>query len=232
MRGLDKYIEVLIVEDDERIAKIHESFIANIDGFQTIGMAHTVEEGKLWVDSLRPQLVLLDIYLPDDLGIELLNFIREKSPETDIILITGASETEIVRKAFINGVFDYLLKPLTLDKFTQCLLNYKEKRLIFERGNILSEEDIEQLWNSKNERNSSRKISDIPKGIDPITKSKVMEFIGTCKVGITAEMLGKNLGISRTTARRYLEYLLGEKLIHVEYIYGSVGRPERRYFKT
>ena len=69
-----------------------------------------------------------------------------------------------------------------------------------------------------------------PKGIDPVTKNKVINFLTTCTEGITAEGLGKELGISRTTARRYLEHLMGEKIIFVEHIYGTVGRPERRYF--
>ena len=48
--------------------------------------------------------------------------------------------------------------------------------------------------------------------------------------GITAEALGLEVGVSRSTARRYLEYLASEKLVYAELIYGTVGRPERRYF--
>ncbi|WP_413363373.1 response regulator [Lysinibacillus sp. 3P01SB] len=229
---MEKKIEVLIVEDDVRIAKIHEKFIASIEGFQTVGMAHTVEEAELWIESLQPQLILLDIYFPDKLGVELFEFVREKSPKTDIILITGAAEVDIVRQAYVNGVADYLLKPLTLQRFTECLVKYKAKKMIFESGDVLNVEDIKRLWNYPGEAELNGKSLDIPKGIDPVTKTKVVDFIRTCQVGITAEKLGKNLGISRTTARRYLEHLMEERLVHVEHIYGSVGRPERRYFIT
>ena len=229
---MEKRIEVLIVEDDVRIAKIHEKFISSIEGFQTVGMAHTIEEAEMWIESLQPQLILLDIYFPDKLGVELFDFVREKSPKTDIILITGAAEAEIVRQAYVNGVADYLLKPLTLQRFTACLVQYKEKKKIFESGDVLNVEDIKRLWNSQGESELDGKSLDAPKGIDPVTKTKVIDFIRTCQVGITAEKLGKNLGISRTTARRYLEHLMEEKLVHVEHIYGSVGRPERRYFIT
>lgn len=229
---MEKRIEVLIVEDDVRIAKIHEKFISAIEGFQTVGMAHTIEEAEMWIESLQPQLILLDIYFPDKLGVELFDFVREKSPGTDIILITGAAEVEIVRQAYVNGVADYLLKPLTLQRFTACLVQYKEKKMIFESGDVLNAEDIKRLWNSGGESELNGKSLDIPKGIDPVTKTKVIDFIRTCQVGITAEKLGKDLGISRTTARRYLEHLMEEKLVHVEHIYGSVGRPERRYFLT
>lgn len=229
---MEKWIEVLIVEDDVRIAQIHEKFLASIEGFQTVGMAHTVEEAEMWIESLQPQLILLDIYFPDKLGTELFDFVRKKSPKTDIILITGAAEVEIVRKAYMNGVVDYLLKPITLQRFTACLLQYKAKKTIFESTDVLSVEDIKRLWNYPGEPEPGEKALDAPKGIDPVTKTKVIDFIRTCQVGITAEKLGKNLGISRTTARRYLEHLMEENIVHVEHIYGSVGRPERRYFIT
>lgn len=100
-------IEVLIVEDDIRIAQIHEKFIGQIEGFKTIGMSHTVEEAKIWLDTIKPDLILLDIYFADNLGTELIDYIRQKDMDTDIILITAAAEVEIVKKAYASGVIDF-----------------------------------------------------------------------------------------------------------------------------
>ena len=63
-----------------------------------------------------------------------------------------------------------------------------------------------------------------------MTKEKVVSHIKSIEGGITAETLGLEIGVSRSTARRYLEYLVSEKRAFTELIYGSVGRPERRYF--
>lgn len=225
---MEKNIEVLIVEDDVRIARIHEKFLEQIDGFKTIGMSHTIEEAKIWLDTLKPDLILLDIYFPDKLGTELIDYIKQKNIETDIILITAAAEVEIVKKAYSSGVVDFLLKPLTLQRFIDCLQKYKEKKDILNTTERLDGNEIQRLWNNFSINEDSRDSS--PKGIDPITKNKVINFLTTCNEGITAEGLGRELGISRTTARRYLEHLMGENIIYVEHIYGSVGRPERRYF--
>lgn len=226
---MENPIEVLIVEDDMRIAQIHEKFLEQLDGFKTVGMSHTIEEAKIWLDTIKPDLILLDIYLADKLGTELIDYIRQNNMDTDIILITAAAEVEIVKKAHANGVIDFLLKPLTMQRFKECLLKYKEKKTILNSTERLQAEDIKKLWNNITYAGELEKGSN-PKGIDSVTKEKVVTFIQTCDEGITAEKLGNEIGISRTTARRYLEHLMDEKVIFVEHIYGFVGRPERRYF--
>ena len=222
-------IEILIIEDDLRIADIHKRFIEKIDGFAVVGSAHTGEEAKDWISALLPDLVLLDVYLPDALGTELMEFIHENSPETDIIFITAASEIEIVKRAFRHGVIDYILKPLTFDRFRDSLLSYKDKRESFSGEGLMQEDAIKSLWNKALSTTSPPDLIP-PKGIDPLTKEKVVSHIKSIEGGITAETLGLEIGVSRSTARRYLEYLVSEKRAFTELLYGSVGRPERRYF--
>jgi len=226
---MTKQIEILIVEDDKRISDIHRRFIEKIEGFQVIGSANTGEEAKDWIISYMPDLVLLDVYLPDTLGTDLLSVIQEHSPDTDIIFITAAAEADIVKKAFRSGVADYMLKPLTFEKFKESLHAYKAKRdILTGKGNV-QEELIKSLWN--NTVTPTNHIESIPpKGIDPMTKDKIVNQIQTIKEGITAESLGLQVGVSRSTARRYLEYLVSERLVYAELTYGTVGRPERRYF--
>lgn len=222
-------IEILIIEDDKRIVDIHRRFIDRIEGFTVVGSAHTGEEAKDWVQALTPDLVLLDVYLPDALGTEILRFIHDNSPETDIIFITAAAEVDIVKKAYRRGVADYILKPLTFDRFKESLLSYKVKREKLAGVGIMKEDSIHFLWNKTN--NAAENPDSLPpKGIDPITKEKVVSHLKRIEGGITAETLGVEIGVSRSTARRYLEYLVSEKRAYTELIYGSVGRPERRYF--
>jgi two-component system, CitB family, response regulator len=224
-----KPIEILIIEDDKRIADIHRRFIERIEGFTVIGSAHTGEEAKDWVSAIMPDLVLLDVYLPDVLGTELMTFIHDNSPETDIIFITAAAEIDIVKKAFRRGVVDYILKPLTFDRFKESLLSYKNKRETFLGEGVMQEDSIKLLWNQTSSETPQAHHASPPKGIDPITKEKVVNHIKNIEDGITAEMLGMEIGVSRSTARRYLEYLVSEKRAVAELLYGSVGRPERRY---
>jgi len=222
-------IEVLIIEDDKRIADIHKRFIEKLSGFEVAGTAHTGEEAKLWVPSLKPDLVLLDVYLPDMLGTDVLKMIMKESPETDVIFITAAAEADIVKKAFKSGVADYILKPLTFDKFKESLLSYKSKWDALNNADVFEEESIHFLWN-KGKASSLLTEEPLPKGIDPITIEKVQKSLQAATNGVTAEKLGGKIGVSRSTARRYLEFLVTEKKAYAELIYGSIGRPERRYF--
>lgn len=221
-------IEVLIIEDDKRIADIHKRFIEKVEGFQVVGAAHNGAEAKDWIQLLKPQLILLDVYLPDIKGTDLMPFIQRESPDSDVIFITAASETDIVKKAFRSGVSDYILKPLTFDRFKQSLLLYQEKCRFLETNGPLNEESIQLLWNKS--RTVSTEPLVTPKGIDPNTMSRIKEKLSAASNGITAEEMGSACGMSRSTARRYLEHLVIEQWAHAELLYGTIGRPERRYF--
>lgn len=229
---MSEWIEVLIVEDDQRIAEIHRRFTEKIEGFKVIATATTGEQAKEWLEVVQPQLVLLDVYLPDMKGTDLVDFIRQNFQEIDIIMITAASEVEVVRRALRGGVFDYIVKPLTLERFQKSLEQYRDQVLHFKRNNELSMEMIEKLWNGSKQTEHQKVVEEeAPKGIDPLTLEKVLksvEQIGT--QGMTADTLSREVGVSRSTARRYLEYLISQKKIFAELIYGHVGRPERRYF--
>ncbi|WKA57986.1 response regulator [Planococcus shenhongbingii] len=221
-------IEVLIIEDDKRIADIHKRFIEKIEGFQVVGSAYTGAEAKDWIQVLKPQLILLDVYLPDIKGTDLMPFIQLESPDSDVIFITAASETDIVKKAFRSGVSDYILKPLTFDRFKESLLMYQAKRRSLETEGPLNEESIQLLWNKS--RSVSAEPLMTPKGIDPNTMSRIQKKLAASVNGFTAEEMGAACGMSRSTARRYLEHLVSEQSAHAELLYGTIGRPERRYF--
>lgn len=222
-------IEILIVEDDLRIADIHRRFIDRIEDFEVVGSAHTGVEAKDWISALKPDLILLDVYLPDMMGTELLSYIQRESPDSDIIFITAASEVHVVKQAFRGGVFDYILKPLTFDRFRESLFSYKEKRITLSSSGHLEEESIHLLWNQQKTVLPSENIF-TPKGIDPKTMEKVLFHLSEQTSGITAEKFGVISGLSRSSSRRYLEYLVSEEQASAELIYGTIGRPERRYF--
>ncbi|WP_028403005.1 response regulator [Ectobacillus panaciterrae] len=227
---MSQSIEVLIVEDDLRIAEIHRRFTEKIKGFQVVGTATTGAEAKEWIELVQPQLVLLDVYLPDMRGIELVGFIRQHFQDIDIIMVTAASEVDIVRHALRGGAFDYITKPLTFDRFKNSLESYQSKWEQLNQNDKLSPDQIESLWHIGQPRIQE---DHSPKGIDSLTLDKILGCISSIgQSGITAGMLSKELGVSSSTARRYLEYLISQRKIYAELIYGQVGRPERRYFQT
>lgn len=224
-------LNTLIIEDDIKIAEIQRIFVEKIDGFSVVGIAHSISEAEEMVFVLEPDLVLLDIFLPDGNGIEFLWKIRSKLKRTDVVLITAAKEVEFFEEAMRGGVFDYILKPLVFSRFKNTLDEFKKHRKKLENISTISQQDIDRLLHQTGKISSEE--NDIPKGIDPITLKKVSTMLNADNSGgISAEKAGSLIGVSRTTSRRYLEYLVAKGTATADLCYGTQGRPERVYRKV
>ncbi|WP_181347209.1 response regulator [Thalassobacillus sp. CUG 92003] len=221
-------INVLIAEDDFRIANIHERFLADIPGVALAGKALTGEETLRLLDEQSVDLLLLDIYMPDYLGTELIQETRRKQPELDIIVITAAQEKQFLEESLRKGVFNYLIKPVTLERFTEVLNDYKQRQSLLKSKDVIDQDVVDELFTTQ--AGKQNLPESLPKGIDPITLSKVVSIIEGGNQGWTAEEMGNKIGASRTTARRYLEYLVSIDKAEAEQEYGIVGRPERKYY--
>ncbi|MUK90161.1 response regulator [Ornithinibacillus sp. L9] len=220
-------IDVIIAEDDFRIANIHEEFLKKLNGFKVVGKALNGQETIKLVSEKKVDLILLDIYMPDILGSDLIQEIRNIDSNIDIIMISAATETDIVGEVIRNGVFDYIIKPVKMDRFIETLERYKDMKEKLENKKEVDQSFLDNYFGRHSDENSS--IKQTPKGIDPLTLEKIKEILHQIKEGITAEKMGEEIGASRTTARRYLEYLISTGDITAELEYGIVGRPERRY---
>lgn len=221
-------IRTLIIEDDVKIAEIQRIFTEKIKGYTVVGIAHSISEAESMVAVLEPDLVLLDIFFPDGNGIDLLWKIRASQNKTDVVLITAAKEVEFFEEALRGGVFDYILKPLVFNRFAGTLEKFKKHRQKLNRISTISQQDVDRFLHQVDK--TSAKKEEMPKGIDPITLEKVikiMENVGSD--GINAERAGTIIGVSRTTSRRYLEYLVANGVITADLFYGTPGRPERVY---
>ncbi|WNC12337.1 response regulator [Brevibacillus brevis] len=224
-------VEVLIVEDDLRIIDINRRFVSKIEGFEVIATATNGAEAKELLSLTHPDLVLLDVYLPDMLGTELVWYIRQHYRNVDIIMITAAKEMEMVQEALRGGVFDYIVKPLVFERFRERLDAYREHLWRTKEAGEVDQDVIDKIMTRSLAHSKLReRETAMPKGIDHLTLEKVLEAIQrTGEKGVSAEEIGKEIGTSRTTARRYLEYLVREKKARAELLYGTVGRPERKY---
>lgn len=222
-------VRVLIVEDDERISEIHRRFVEKVEGFEAVGVANSLAHGKEMAEILSPDLILLDLYFPDGYGIDLLRELRSQDREIDLILITAAKEIAPLRDALRGGIFDYILKPVIFSRFEESLGKYREYRARLLRETRLDQSDVDRILRS--DRNAPGRGPDLPKGIDRLTLDKVRKVLENPPDGsVSAEETGDLVGVSRTTARRYLEYLVSAGDIFPDLVYRKVGRPERRYF--
>lgn len=175
-----------------------------------------------------PQLLLVDISLPDGSGLEWVNRLRSHNREAYVIMVTASREVETIQQALNLGVHDYIIKPLRLFRIQQSLDEILQlHRKLCERGR-LEQEDLDKLLGKG--RPQTREMRITPKGIDSITLRQVLELLaGEPDSVFSTDTVALRLSLSRTTARRYLEYLESEDRVDVELNYGQRGRPERRY---
>jgi len=221
-------IRVLIAEDDRQIAEIQRRFVERLDYVELCGIAHTLADARDLVDVLAPDLILLDVYFPDGSGLDLLRELRAQDSSSDVILITAAKEVDTLRSALRGGVCDYILKPLVFERLEEAVNRFRVRLEHLSGLNQLAQNEVDALIPRPSEGDGQAAIGRLPKGIDALTLEKIQDVIANGEPW-SAEAVGNAIGASRTTARRYLEFMVGEGRLTAEVTYGSVGRPERRY---
>lgn len=221
-------IKVLIAEDDPRIALLHQSMVEKVNGFEVIAIANTITQLEEYIILMSPDLLLLDVYFPDGNGIDFLEWMRNHGIATKVILITAAKEMASLEKSLRYGVFDYLIKPIMFYRFAASLEKfqaYREKVLTQEE---LCQSKVDEFFNKTTHTEKPLHVG-LPKGVDGITLEKILSVLHHHENYFSASEIADRLGINRTTARRYLEYLVSTSKVEVDSLYGSVGRPERKY---
>lgn len=224
-------IKVLIVDDDFMVAKLHSRYVSAMDGFVVAGVAHSGAEALRAAESLRPDLVLLDVYLPDMDGIEVLRTLRaaeERDPArtaVDALFITAARDAEVVRAALRAGALHYLIKPFNQAALQEQLRHVAALRTRLDDLDEARQEDVDQIFGARPP--GSREL---PKGLAAHTADLVEQTLRAHPDGLSATECAQEAGsLSRVSARRYLEFFAGTGRARVSLRYGGTGRPERRY---
>ena len=225
-------IDVMIVEDDEIAANTYTTFIEKLDAFKVTFIANSGEQALQLLESHQPNLILLDVFLPDIHGIELLWEIRKRYRGIDIILITASNDTETVAEAIRGGAFNYIIKPVMMNRFISTLKKYQKITMKLGESQLFLQNEVDSLFYTNDTEKIAPKqenINKLPKGIDKLTLTRIKETMIKLNDSVSADECANLSGVSHSTARRYLEYLASENMIEVTIHHGAVGRPERRY---
>ena len=222
-------IRVLIVDDDFMVAKVHAGFIATLDGFEAVGTASTGAQALAEIDRLRPDLVLLDVYLPDMTGLEVLRRLRAGGSSVDVIVISAARDVDSIRSALHGGVLHYLVKPFDRRTFEARLRDYAALRGEIEELDEAGQRDVDRMFGLSRGSAPPAPVQ-TPKGITPETLELVRQALAAAgSDGLSATECSARTGLARVSARRYLEQLVAGNQADVRQRYGTAGRPERRF---
>lgn len=219
-------IRTLVVDDDFMSASIHRTYVDRIAGFEAVGEVHSGGEALELVGRLRPDLVLLDIYLPDMSGLDVLRRLRQdEDAAVDVIAVTAAKDVKTLRAAMQGGVVHYIVKPFLFETFRDRLERYAALKQRLERLREASQGDVDHLFSLLRVEGRPR----LPKGISAPTLGLVVAAARESEAEVTAVDVAEQAGISRGTARRYLEYLESLGSVELTLRYGATGRPEHLY---
>lgn len=227
-------IRVLVVDDDFMVARVHRGYVESVPGFAVAGSASTAAEARAAVTELRPDLVLLDLYLPDCDVEELLASMLDPELGVDVIVLSAANDIDTVRTAFQRGAVHYLIKPFSRRDLEERLTGYRSRRAVVDRAvrqdGTVGQGAVDELFGR---RAAPPAHQPLPKGLAAPTLRLVSEELrrrgGDPEPTLSAAECGERVGLARVSARRYLEHLVATGLAEVDHQYGGSGRPQRRY---
>ncbi|MDP3890014.1 response regulator [Nocardioides sp.] len=217
-------IRVLVVDDDFMVARVHRGLVERIPGFQVVGEARTGTDALRMIEQLRPALVLLDIYLPDMSGLDVVRRLRASpAAHTDVLIITAAREAETVRAALRGGAVNYIIKPFDSSLLRERLEQYAARQAELARIDAGDQDEVDRAFGGRAARQQ------MPKGLSAQTADLVRGALSGSGEGLSAAECAEQTGMSRVSARRYLEFFVDAQRAEVRLRYGTTGRPERRY---
>ncbi|MCH0543354.1 response regulator [Streptomyces sp. MUM 203J] len=226
-------IRVLIVDDDFMVARVHRALVERVPGFTVAGEARTGAEALRAVRELRPDLVLLDIYLPDIGGLDVLRELRAgeaAGAEADVLVVTAARDAATVQGALRGGAVHYIIKPFDGTVLQERLRQYAERRTELASIAAPAQADMDRVFAATPPPAAA--APPLPKGVTTQTADLVRASLHARPDGLSASECAAATGLSRVSARRYLEFFTTTGQARVTLRYGTTGRPERRYHWT
>lgn len=221
-------LNILIVEDDPMVAQINQQFIKKIDDQTSVDIASNVKEAIKHIENKEIDLLLLDIYMPEENGLTFLKYVREQGYKIDAILITAATDIEDIQTAFRYGAVDYLIKPFDFERFQQSLLRYKKGLTFFNKTSSINQTDIDAEFLNKEivDRDSELKL---PKGVTEATLQVIIDKMKYFEENeFSTDDISKRVNISRVSVRKYLKFLTDIEVLEESLNYG-IGRPINFY---
>jgi response regulator of citrate/malate metabolism len=220
-------IRTLVIDDDYRVAKVHAAGVQRVTDFVVVGEAHTAAEARAMIESQSPDLLLLDLYLPDEGGLQLIRSLADLAIDhrPDFIVITAARDIESVRKAIQLGAMYYLVKPFGFVQLREQLEAYRSLHDGLGEAKVANQQTVDALYGLL--RGPAGRAG-ARSNLSPTT-AEILRQVRAAPAGLSAAEVATALGVSRATAQRHLAYLVREGRLDLSLNYGNTGRPEHRY---
>lgn len=218
------------------VTEVNRTYVEASGPFRVVGTARNGQEGILMTAELRPHLVILDVYLPDLNGVQVLKELRRRELPVDVIMVTAAQDAETVQELLRSGAMDYIIKPFKFERIRSSLQGYVRMHQDLIGSNKLSQEQLDRLAPglgaavpAPTPAQEAAQAESLPKGLTDWTLRQVLLYLVNQERPLSASEVADGIGLARVTVRRYLDYLVQRRQLRVEQHYVGVGRPVYRY---
>jgi two-component system response regulator DctR len=220
-------LRVLLVEDDPMVLDIHDTIVSRVSGFTVVGHARDGRTALEMIPKLKPDIIILDVYMPGRDGMDVFKEIRSLDTPVDVIMVTAAEDSSTVVTSRRLGAFDYIIKPFRFERLRASLESYRDAHRS-RSCEHLCQDDIDRAWHVR--ECQSAKQDELPKGIQSLTLDALSEYLTQRAVDeLSTEQIASELGISRMTVSRYLEFLVDLGSVTARLDYSTGGRPRCLY---
>lgn len=225
-------IKTVIVEDDLMVASINQQFALKTPGVNVIATFHNGKDALAFLNKTKVDLLLLDFYMPEITGLELLAKLRNEGNDVDVIMITAANDAVHINEALHLGIVDYLVKPFKYERFSEAMDKYMLRKTVMKKGMKFTQKDIDQLIHLQKPSKQSKEM-DLQKGLQRQTLEKIRNSLSQHENEyLTSEQIASETELSKVTVRRYMNYLIEQSEITSVVDYSTGGRPSILYKKT
>ncbi len=221
-------MNVIIVEDDPLVAQLNSQYLSGVDGVTVERIFSNGADALEYLKTHSVELAIMDVYMPTMSGLELLRSIRGAGIQTAVIMITAATEMQVVEEALRLGIEDYIIKPFSYQRLQEAVQNYRNKASLVRRREKADQAVVDQLL--RNTVASQGTTRELRKGLNAKTLDAIEALIReNSNSPHTCESISAESGLSKVTVRHYLNYLMETGVLRSSIDYETGGRPRVLY---
>ena len=221
-------MNVIIVEDDPLVAQLNSQYLSRLEGVVLQGVFSNGADALEFLKANPVDLAIMDVYMPTMNGLELLRAIRGAGIQTAVVMITAATEMQVVGEALRLGIEDYIIKPFSFQRLQETVQNYQNKISLVRRQDKADQAVVDQLL--RNAFSSQGTTRELRKGLNAKTLESIESLIRENPDGPhTCESISAESGLSKVTVRHYLNYLMETGVLRSSIDYETGGRPRVLY---
>lgn len=197
-------IKVLIAEDQEIIRQSLEIMLGNKPGIEIVGTAENGREAIRLTRKLLPDVILMDIRMPELDGVQCIEIIKEALPQIKIIVLTTFDDDEYVFNALKNGASGYLLKGISVGELVEAI------RIVYSGGALINPNIAAKVFKFfSHMANADYRVNVDESVINDLSKNelKIIQYIG---MGMSNKEITSKLKFSEGTVRNYISTILSK----------------------